>query len=88
MDVFLALSMTQILAVNPHKLISQVAKELEQESAISQPEWSKFVKTGHHKQRLPMQDNWWQVRSASILRTIARLDPIGTEKLRTKCKWP
>ena len=52
MDVFLALSMTQILAVNPHKLIAQVAKELEQESAISQPEWSKFVKTGHHKQRL------------------------------------
>ncbi len=84
MDVFLAYSMTQILAVNPHKLILQVAKELEKESAISQPEWSKFVKTGHHKQRLPLLDNWWHVRSAAILRTIARIGPVGTEKLRTK----
>jgi small subunit ribosomal protein S19e len=42
------------------------------------------VKTGHHKERLPDNEDWWYYRSAAILRSIAKLGPIGTAKLRTK----
>lgn len=68
--------------VNPNDLIEKVAKELEKE--LKAPEWTPFVKTGVHKQRPPTRDDWWYVRAAAVLRTIERMGPIGTSKLRTK----
>lgn len=76
--------MTHILSVNPNDLVNQVAEELKKQKLVQPVDWSKFVKTGHHKQRLPDNQDWWYARSAAILRSIARLGPIGTEKLRTK----
>ncbi len=76
--------MTHILEVNPSELITKAAHELKQQNLVKPLAWSTFVKTGQHKQRLPEQDDWWYLRSASILRTIARLGPIGTQKLRVK----
>jgi small subunit ribosomal protein S19e len=74
--------MTDIYDVNPNMLIDRLAKELK--SQIKAPEWAVFVKTGVHKERPPVSEDWWQVRAAAILRTIAILGPIGTSKLRTK----
>ena len=76
--------MTHILSVNPHTLIHRAADELKTKRLIEKPEWATFVKTGRHKERLPDHANWWFYRSAAVLRSVAKLGPIGTEKLRTK----
>ncbi len=76
--------MTNILTVSPQQLIKQAAEELKKQKLVTPTEWSKFVKTGRHKERVPDTDDWWYVRSAAILRSIAKLGPIGTQKLRTK----
>lgn len=76
--------MTDILAVNPNELIDKAAEELKKQKLVQPTEWSKFVKTGHHKERLPDNNGWWYYRSAAILRSIVKLGPIGTQKLRTK----
>jgi small subunit ribosomal protein S19e len=68
--------------IEPNKLIQAIAKKLE--SVIDQPEWSKFVKTGTSKQRPPIQDDWWFIRAASVLRAIEQKGPIGVSKLRIK----
>jgi len=76
--------MTHILTVNPNELVNKAAEELKKQKLVEPTEWSQFVKTGHHKQRLPDSEDWWFYRAAAILRSIARLGPIGTQKLRTK----
>ncbi|PIN76513.1 30S ribosomal protein S19e [Candidatus Woesearchaeota archaeon CG10_big_fil_rev_8_21_14_0_10_36_11] len=76
--------MTTIMRVNPNILIDKATEELKKQKLVQPLEWSQFVKTGHHKQRLPDSEDWWYARSAAILRSIAKLGPIGTEKLRTK----
>ncbi|PIN87821.1 30S ribosomal protein S19e [Candidatus Woesearchaeota archaeon CG10_big_fil_rev_8_21_14_0_10_32_24] len=76
--------MTQILAVNPNELVDKAAEELKKQTLVEPTEWAKFVKTGHHKDRRPDSQDWWYNRSAAILRSIAKLGPVGTQKLRTK----
>ena len=76
--------MTHILSVNPNELVNKAAEELKKQKLVEPLDWSKFVKTGHHKDRLPDSENWWFYRAAAILRSIARLGPVGTQKLRTK----
>src|SRR3989344_9315573 len=76
--------MTHILKVSPNELVHKAADELKKHKLVQPTEWSKFVKTGMHNARLPDNDDWWYHRSAAILRSIAKLGPVGTEKLRTK----
>lgn len=76
--------MTHILAVNSNELINKAAAELKKLNLVQPPDWSKFVKTGAHKARLPDNPDWWYARSAAVLRSIAKLGPIGTQKLRVK----
>jgi small subunit ribosomal protein S19e len=76
--------MTHILTVNTNELINKVALELKKQKLVEPTEWSKFVKTGQAKQRVPDSPDWWYYRSASIMRSIAKLGPVGTQKLRTK----
>ncbi|MFW6286259.1 MAG: 40S ribosomal protein S19 [Nanoarchaeota archaeon] len=59
------------------KLITQIKKTKE----IKAPEWAAFVKTGSSKERPPVQEDWWQVRAASILMKINKYGPIGTNRL-------
>jgi len=66
-----------------NKLIAEVAKELK-DTSIKPPEWAPIVKTGMHKERPPVDEDWWYVRCAAILRTVREKGPIGVEKLRTK----
>ena len=76
--------MTHILTVNPVELNKKVADELKKHKLVQPTVWSTFVKTGHHKARLPDDADWWYARSAAVLRSVAKLGPVGTEKLRTK----
>jgi len=76
--------MTHIQLVDPSELISQAAQELKKQKLVQPPDWSQFVKTGRHKERLPDNPDWWYYRAAAILKSIHKLGPIGTQKLRTK----
>jgi small subunit ribosomal protein S19e len=70
--------------VYANDLIAQVAEELKGSENIVAPEWASYVKTGSHKERPPVESDWWYTRSAAILRTVAVLGPVGVEKLRRK----
>lgn len=70
--------------VEPQELITKAAEELKKIPEIKPPEWAPFVKTGMHKERPPVKNDWWYVRTASILRAVYRLGPVGVSKLRTK----
>lgn len=72
------------LEVNHTKLINRAAEGLKQAEHIKAPSWATYVKTGAHKQRPPMDEDWWFKRTAAVLRSVYKLGPIGTSKLRTK----
>ncbi len=76
--------MASIHNVEPMTLIEKVAAELAKNPELSMPDWAKFVKSGAHVERPPIQKNWWQIRSAAILRTLYKDGPVGVSKLRTK----
>ena len=66
------------------ELIERASKELQKVPAIQPPAWAIFAKTGMHKQRQPVRDDWWFVRAAAVLRRLSDADgPIGVQKLRT-----
>ena len=73
--------MTTFYDVPADLLIPALAARLEAMDGIDQPEWADFVKTGAHKERPPVQSNWWQLRSAAILRKVGRMGPIGVNHL-------
>jgi len=70
--------------VSKTDLIEKAAEELKNMPELTQPEWATFVKTGVHKERPPMRDDWWHVRAAAVLTRIAKVGPIGVSKLRVK----
>lgn len=72
--------MVSVHDVDATELINKAAEKLE----IQMPEWAKFVKTGAHRERPPVQKNWWQIRAAAVLRTIYKDGPVGVSKLRSK----
>lgn len=76
--------MASIYDVDPTELIEKAALELEKIPDLKEPEWVPFVKTGVHKERPPVNKNWWYVRLAAILRSVYILGPIGTQGIRRK----
>lgn len=51
---------------------------------IEAPSWAKFVKTGHSKERVPEEENWWTIRAAGVLRKVQKYQPVGTNTLSKK----
>jgi small subunit ribosomal protein S19e len=76
--------MTTIYDVDTNELIILASKKLKQEKLVAPPVWSTFVKTGVHKERPPVDSDWWYIRAAAVLRTVYRQGPVGVSKLRTK----
>ncbi|MBN1792812.1 30S ribosomal protein S19e [Candidatus Woesearchaeota archaeon] len=70
------------MSVTKQELISAVSKELK--PMLRKPEWADFVKTGAHKEKPPVDPDWWYMRAASIVLKVNDLGPIGVSKLRTK----
>ena len=70
--------------MDAQELIEKAAEELKKIPEIKPPVWAAFVKTGMHKERPPVENDWWYMRAASVLRTVYRLGPVGVEKLRDK----
>jgi len=66
------------------RLINSVAEYLKENvKEVQPPEWSLYSKTGTHVSRVPTQDDFWYLRSASLLRRLYIEGPVGTERLRT-----
>lgn len=63
---------------------NSLAEALKKVPEIKAPEWSFFVKTGISKQRVPQDADFWQKRTASILRQLYLNGVVGVEKLRTR----
>lgn len=68
--------------VPPQLLIAKTAEELKKLKEVKPPEWSKYVKTGVHKERPPEQLDWWYIRGASLLRRLYLDGPVGVSRLR------
>ena len=60
-----------------NKLIAEIKKIKE----VQAPQWAPFVKTGAHKERPPVEADWWFVRVASVLSKVQKFGPIGANKL-------
>tara|TARA_Y100000034_G_scaffold22546_2_gene26001 strand:+ start:7761 stop:8459 length:699 start_codon:yes stop_codon:yes gene_type:complete len=75
--------MANIYDVDPNKLIEKAALELKN-LGLKKPIWTDFVKTGMHKERPPVDNDWWYIRLAAVLRSVYKLGPIGTSKLTRK----
>ncbi len=67
--------------VDQQKLIEKMSAQLK--GPLSMPDWAKFVKTGVSRERQPEQQDWYYLRSASVLRKIYNDGPVGVEKLRS-----
>ncbi|MBI4739072.1 30S ribosomal protein S19e [Candidatus Woesearchaeota archaeon] len=76
--------MATMFDVPVNELLNEVAKELKNVPEIKPPVWSLFAKTGMHKERPPVQADWWYIRSASVLRKVRTRGPIGVSKLCTQ----
>ncbi len=74
--------MVNIYDVDTIRLIEKTSEELKKVNEIKAPEWAKFVKTGHFKQRPPISRDWWYFRIASLLRKIYVHGPVGVNKLK------
>ncbi|MEF8832393.1 MAG: 30S ribosomal protein S19e [Candidatus Thermoplasmatota archaeon] len=76
--------MATVYDVPPNKLIEEVSKEIKSIDGIHEPEWSKFVKTGVHKEKAPDQPDWWFNRVSALFRSVYLEGPVGVSKLKTK----
>ncbi|MEM0098741.1 MAG: 30S ribosomal protein S19e [Thermoplasmata archaeon] len=72
--------MATVYDVDPDVFLKELAERLKKED-IKVPEWSKWVKTGVHREKGPYQEDWWYLRLASVFRKIYILGPIGTSRL-------
>lgn len=72
-----------IYIVEPEKLIKTLAEKLREYPEIKAPEGSIFWKTAFFKELAPLDsENFWYIRSASILRKVKKFGPIGVNHLR------
>lgn len=69
-------------SITTERLIEEAVRRLEKMEEMKPPEWAKFVKTGVCKERPPSQNNWWYVRSASILHKLSKNKSSGISRLR------
>jgi len=77
--------MTTVYDVDANELIKIVSKTLKDNKDLKAPAWTKFVKTGVHKERPPEDKNWWYMRLASLLRNLyIQSKPTGIQRIRTK----
>ena len=64
--------------------MSKLVDEIKKIKEVKAPEWAVFVKTGAHKERPPVQADWWEIRTASVLKKVNKYGPIGANRLAKK----
>jgi len=73
--------MVTLYDVPAEALIEAVAETLEGE--LEEPDWARFAKSGIGREFPPEQENYWYLRAAAVLRTVAIHAPVGVERLAT-----
>jgi small subunit ribosomal protein S19e len=73
--------MTTVYDVPAEPLIQNMASKLKVMPECEQPEWALFVKTGIHRERPPVQEDWWHVRLGAVMRKVYVHGPIGIERV-------
>ena len=74
-----------IYVIEPGALIKIIAEKLKEYDEIKPPEGSEFWKTAFFKELAPIDsENFWYIRTASLLRKINKFGPIGVNRLRKK----
>jgi len=63
------------------RLIPRIAEELKKIETIAPPDWAAYAKTGRHREKSPVSNDWWHVRAAAVLRKIYVEGPVGTTRL-------
>lgn len=71
----------KISLVDKYNLILDISKTLKKELEFK--EWINYVKTGCSKEKIPDNDDWYYVRSSSML-VYLNSNPVGLKKLRKK----
>jgi small subunit ribosomal protein S19e len=71
--------MTSAREADQQRLVEKLSEQI----GVEMPQWAKFIKTGVSRERQPTQENWYQLRAASVLRKVYMDGPVGTEKLRS-----
>ncbi|NHX35123.1 MULTISPECIES: 30S ribosomal protein S19e [Halolamina] len=74
--------MVTLYDVPAEDLLEALAEELD--GRIEEPDWVEFTKTGVDRELPPQQEDFWQVRTASLLRKVAIRGPVGVERLATE----
>jgi small subunit ribosomal protein S19e len=74
-----------IYNIEPFKLIKVLSEKLKEYPEIKPPSGSEFWKSAFYKELAPLdQENFWYIRSASILRKVWKFGPIGVNRMRKK----
>jgi len=73
--------MVKVYDVGADALIVETARRL-REMGLKKPDFVGLVKSGSHNERPPEQEDFWWMRSASILRKIYINGNLGVNKLR------
>jgi len=73
--------MTTAYDVPPEDLIKKVAESLKKDDKFTPPEWAPYVKTGVHRENPPLEQDWWHIRVAAVLRKIYINSPVGINQL-------
>ncbi len=76
--------MVTVYDVPPNKLIEEVSEKIKEMNEVQEPDWSKFVKTGIHKEKAPDQTDWWFDRTSAVLRSVYVQGPVGVSRLKAK----
>ena len=75
--------MAKIFDVPADDLISKLSEQLKKDKKINPPDWSSFVKTGTHAEKMPQNKDWWYTRCASLVRKVYLHGPIGISDLKS-----
>jgi len=75
-------SMVTLYDVPADALIEALAEKLEGE--LEAPDWAVYAKSGAGREFPPEQADFWVVRAASVLRTVAKNGPVGVKRLATR----
>jgi len=73
-----------IFEKDPVKFIPALAKALKEIDAFKVPEWALYVKSGTSRERPPVDEDFWYIRAASILRQLYIKGVVGVGRLRTR----
>ncbi len=80
--------MTTVYDAPPNALIESVAEQLKGIKGLEPPEWAGYVKTGIHREKSPVNEDWWYVRLAAIMRKVYIHGPIGSSRLSAEFGGP